>query len=248
MVVTILEASGKPIHNCAGEVQEPQEQLMLRAQCVVCFWSWFFVPISSEFKKSDKISGRSETFLRNEGQIGWVDVNLGKEMRLAQLFPRGIKVTGVLLILRRGISVLALGLLITSFGTSTLADDLYGRIRGVVNDSSGGAVAGVQVTATNVDTGVAKTATSGADGSFEFLQLPAPGNYSVQAEQKGFKTYRVDAIHLKLNQIYVLNVALELGAITESILVSSDQAQVETTSIQLGRDIGADTVVDLPLN
>src|SRR6266436_8749224 len=167
-------------------------------------------------------------------------------MPLAQLFPRGIKVTRVLLILRRGISVLAVGLLIASFGTSTLADDLYGRIRGVVNDSSGGAVAGVQVTATNVDTGVAKAATSGADGSFEFLQLAAPGNYSVQAEQKGFKAYRADAIPLKLNQIYVLNVALELGAITETVIVEAGQGQVEATSIQLGRDIDANTVVDLP--
>jgi hypothetical protein len=145
-------------------------------------------------------------------------------------------------------SVLVVGLLIASFGTPTFADDLYGRIRGVVSDASGGAVVGVQVTATNADTGVAKTVTSRADGSYEFLQLAAPGNYSVQAEQKGFKTYRVDAIHLLLNQIYVLNVALELGAVTESVIVEADPAQVETTSIQLGRDISAQTVVDLPLN
>jgi len=147
-----------------------------------------------------------------------------------------------------GNSILAMALLIASFSTPAFADDLYGRIRGVVNDSSGAAVAGVQVTATNVDTGVAKTVISGSDGSYEFLQLAAPGNYSVQAEQKGFKTYRVDAIELKLNQIYVLNVALEVGVVTESILVRADQAQVETTSIQLGRNIDASTVVDLPLN
>src|SRR5260370_39469002 len=150
-------------------------------------------------------------------------------MPLAQLFPKGIKMTRVLLILRRGISVLAVGLVIASFGTATFADDLYGRIRGVANDSSGGAVADVQVRATNVDTGVAKTVTSGADGSFEVLHLAAPGNYSVQAEQKGFKAYLVDAIHLKFNQIYILNVALELGALTESVTVEAGQAQVEAT-------------------
>src|SRR5258708_12385935 len=97
-------------------------------------------------------------------------------MPLAQLFPKGIKMTRVLLILRRGISVLAVGLVIASFGTATFADDLYGRIRGVVNDSSGGAVADVQVTATNGDTGIAKTVTSVPDGGYEFLQFPAPGN------------------------------------------------------------------------
>src|SRR5260370_18551403 len=156
--------------------------------------------------------------------------------------------TRVRLPLQHWISVLAVGLVIASFGTSTFADDLHGRIRGVVNDSSGGTVAGVQVTATNVESGGEKTVHSGADGSFEFLQLAAPGNYSVQAEQKGFKTYRVGAIHLKLNQIYVLSVALELGALTESVIVEAGQAQVEATSIQLGRAIGADTVVGLPLN
>jgi hypothetical protein len=147
-----------------------------------------------------------------------------------------------------GISILAIALLISSFSTPTFADDLYGRIRGGVNDSSGAAVAGVQITATNVDTGVAKTVISGSDGGYEFLQLAAPGKYFVQAEQKGFKAYRVDAIELKLNQIYVLNFALEVGVVTESILVRADQAQVETTSIQLGRNIDASTVVDLPLN
>src|SRR5260370_25038502 len=106
-------------------------------------------------------------------------------MPLGVIFPKCIKMIRVLLIVRRGNSVLAEGLVIASFGTATFADDLYGRIRGVVNDSSGGAVADVQVTATNVDTGVAKTVTSGADGSFEFLQLAAPGNYSAQVERKG---------------------------------------------------------------
>src|SRR5258708_4930993 len=102
--------------------------------------------------------------------------------------------TGVRLTVRRWVTVLVAGFVIASFGSSAFADDLYGRIRGVVSDSKGGAIVGVQVTATNLDTGIAKTVTSGADGSFEFLQLAAPATYSVQAEVKGFKTYHVDAI------------------------------------------------------
>src|SRR5258708_6871838 len=141
--------------------------------------------------------------------------------------------TRVQLPLQHWISVLAVGLVIASFGTSTFADDLYGRIRGVVNDSSGGVVAGVQVTATNVDTGVAKTVTSGADGSFEFLQLAAPGNYSVRAEQKGFKAYRVDAITLKLNQSYIVSAQLNAGGFPLCLIGPNDEAQVESTSIQL---------------
>jgi len=209
---------------------------------------WDLVSCKTKIAGIGNIPAWSETFSHREGQIGRVDVSLGKEMLLSNFSQGGSKMTRVRLTLRHCISVLVMGLVFSSFGTSTFADDLYGRIRGVVKDASGAAVADVPVTATNVDTGVAKTITSGADGGFEFLQLAAPGNYSVQAEQKGFKTYRVDAIPLKLNQIYVLNVVLELGAVTESVIVRADQAQVETTSIQLGRDIDARTVVDLPLN
>src|SRR6267154_2321887 len=130
----------------------------------------------------------------------------------------------------------------------TLADDVYGRIRGVAVDSAGGTLVGIEVTATNVDTQVSKTTKTGASGEFEFLQLAAPGNYTVTAQQKGFKTFRANAIHLDLNQIFVLNVKLEVGSLSESVIVEANQTQVETTSMQLGRDIDSTTIENLPLN
>jgi len=130
----------------------------------------------------------------------------------------------------------------------TLGDDVYGRIRGVAVDSAGGTLVGIEVTATNVDTQVSKTTKTGASGEFEFLQLAAPGNYTVTAQQKGFKTFRANAIHLDLNQIFVLNVKLEVGSLSESVIVEANQTQVETTSMQLGRDIDSTTIENLPLN
>jgi hypothetical protein len=146
-------------------------------------------------------------------------------------------------------SLVVLGLVLgLSMAQTARADDVSGKIRGLMTDPAGAAVSGAEITATNVDTGISRTIKSGSTGEYEFLQLPAPGNYSVSTQQKGFKSFRANAIHLELNQIYVFNIQLEVGSLSESIVVEANQAQVETTSMQLGLNIDAMTVVDLPLN
>ena len=131
---------------------------------------------------------------------------------------------------------------------SARAVDVYGQIRGIVTDATGAAMVGVHLTATNVDTGVNYTATSGADGNYLFVQLPAPGTYNVKAEQSGFRTFAAEAIPLSLNQIYVENVRMEVGTVAQQVTVEAAPLQVEKTSIQLGADITSSEVVNLPLN
>ncbi|HEV2177002.1 MAG TPA: carboxypeptidase regulatory-like domain-containing protein [Terriglobia bacterium] len=131
---------------------------------------------------------------------------------------------------------------------AALADNVYGSIRGTVTDPSGAVVAGVKVTATNVATGVAATVTSNAAGDYAFVQLPAPGNYDVTAEIAGFETYQAHHIPLQLNQIYVLNLKMEVGTTTQEVTVEANAAQVETTSIELGTTVDSKQIVDLPLN
>lgn len=126
------------------------------------------------------------------------------------------------------------------------ADNLYGSIRGTATDSSGGLVADVALTATNVGTGVDYHAVSSKDGTYVFLQLPI-GDYTVKAEKSGFKSFAATKIHLDVNEIYVLDVKLELGTLSEVITVEANPVQVESTSIQLGTVIGAQVIVDAPL-
>jgi hypothetical protein len=144
---------------------------------------------------------------------------------------------------------IALGL---GSGLSTIqtarGDEVYGKIRGVATDAAGAAVVGAEIVATNADTGISKSVTSQSNGEYEFVQLAAPGNYSISAQQKGFKTFRANAIHLDLGQIYLLNVHFEVGSLSESIVVEANQTQVETTSMQLGLNIDSNTIVNLPLN
>src|ERR1019366_9238501 len=93
--------------------------------------------------------------------------------------------------------------------TPVKADEVYGRIRGTVTDPSGAIVPGATVKETNVGTGISKEATTGADGSFQFIQLTAPGVYSVSATASGFKKYEATGIHLNVGQNYVLTITLE---------------------------------------
>ena len=137
-------------------------------------------------------------------------------------------------------------ILLTS--VTSCADDLYGRIQGVVTDPSGAIIADTSVTATNVGTGVATRVSSRSDGTYQFLQLPAPATYTVRAEQSGFRGFEAQNVSLALNQIFLLNIRMEVGAVTQQVTVEAQPAQVETTSIELGTTINSRSIVDLPLN
>jgi len=146
-------------------------------------------------------------------------------------------------------SIFCAALLAVSFAAvGARAVDVYAQIRGTVTDATGAAMAGVHLTATNVDTGVNYTATSGADGNYLFVQLPAPGTYDVKAEQTGFRRFAAEAIPLSLNQTYVQNVRMEVGTVTQQVTVEAAPLQVESTSIELGANITASEIVDMPLN
>src|SRR5690348_10046697 len=126
--------------------------------------------------------------------------------------------------------------------------DVNARIQGTVTDPSGAVVPGVTITATNDATGILKQVTTSSDGSYAFLSLSAPGVYTVTAERSGFKKFTAVQVELSLNQIYVLRIQMEIGAVTQEITVKAEPAQVQTTSMQLGATITGNAIVDIPLN
>jgi Carboxypeptidase regulatory-like domain len=150
---------------------------------------------------------------------------------------------------RPKIAVFCLALLLLALVTASTAraDELTGRIRGVVSDPTGAVLAGVKVIATNVNTGISWEVETSSDGSYQFLNLPV-GTYKVTATKTGFRGYEAANIALNLNQVYVLNVPLELGRVSEMITVEASTVQVETTSTQLGTVVSGDTIRDMPLN
>jgi len=126
------------------------------------------------------------------------------------------------------------------------ADNVYASIRGIVTDPSGASVPNVTVTATNTDTGIVTRTTSGADGIFVFPQLQI-GNYRVTATGQGFKTFQTSPFLLTVNQVYNLPIKFELGAASETVEVSANSVQVDTTNIQLQTLVDEKKIVDLPL-
>src|ERR1700674_4218129 len=127
------------------------------------------------------------------------------------------------------------------------ADNLYASIRATVSDPTGAVVSGAKLTATNAGTGILYTTTSNSSGAFTFLQLPI-GDYTLKAEQTGFKAYQASGIHLDLDQVYNLPVKLALGAASEQIVVEANPVQVEQTDMQLGTVVTGQQIVDLHLN
>jgi len=147
------------------------------------------------------------------------------------------------------LSVIAIAvLLFSSFGIPVAkADNLYARIQGTVTDPTGAVLNGVKLVATNVGTNLSYQSETKAEGNFVFLNLPI-GTYKVTATSTGFRTFTATGITLVLDQVYALNVKMELGQISEQVMVEASNVQVETTNTQLGTVIGGDTIVDMPLN
>src|SRR2546426_1367404 len=143
---------------------------------------------------------------------------------------------------------LGLAIVFGLVSASSALADVYGTIRGVVTDQTGAVIAGATITVTNTSTGIAKTTTTATDGSYQVVQLPAPSTYTVKAEMKGFKLFEAHTVRLSVDKVYVLNIQMEVGQLTQEISIEAVPVQVERTSIQLGATIGANQIVDMPLN
>jgi hypothetical protein len=127
-----------------------------------------------------------------------------------------------------------------------MADNLYARIQGTVADPSGALLVGTKLTATNTGTNISYSTESKSDGSFVLLNLPI-GTYNVTATDAGFRTFTAAGITLVLDQVYVLNIKMELGQVSELITVEASNVQVETANTQLGTVINGSTIEDMPL-
>ncbi|MGH9627162.1 MAG: carboxypeptidase regulatory-like domain-containing protein [Bryobacteraceae bacterium] len=120
-------------------------------------------------------------------------------------------------------------------------------IFGNVTDSTGAAVPGVSVQVTNAQTGATREVKSDASGNYVIPLLPI-GTYTLRAEAQGFKSFVQDSIAVQVDENRQVNVALEVGAVTESIEVKAEVTQVETRSGAIREVIDSQRIVELPLN
>ena len=122
-----------------------------------------------------------------------------------------------------------------------------GGITGTVTDTSGAGVPGATVTVTNTATsGMRNTVTNG-EGLYTFPGLP-PGTYQIKVELQGFKTAEIPAFKVDIQQTVRADVALQVGAVNETVTVVSRTVLLNTQSTTVGTVIENKVVTELPLN
>ena len=134
-----------------------------------------------------------------------------------------------------------------AFSVASLHAQGYGTISGTVSDPSGAVIASATVTATQTQTGRETTITSRGDGVYIFPTLP-PSGYSIMVSASGFENYSQTGIILQANQALTVNITLRIGSATQTVSVSGDAPQVDTTTGTLSQVIDEARVVELPLN
>ncbi len=127
------------------------------------------------------------------------------------------------------------------------AQGASGRIVGRIADPTGAVLAGVKITLTNEATGISRAGQSNDSGDYSFVEV-VPGTYTVQFELTGFKKNVQKSVIVDVNQVVTLNSTLQIGTSQETVEVSSEAPQVDTTSTQLGAVINDRSVNELPLN
>jgi hypothetical protein len=146
----------------------------------------------------------------------------------------------------------AFGLLGLSIGLSLacqplLAQTFTGRILGTVTDQTGAALTGAEVVITDVQRGVTRSLTTDQTGDYVAPDL-SPGMYKVRAAAKGFKSVERLNIQLEVAKDIRIDLALQPGQITETVVVSGEVPLLDTTSSTLGGTLSNQTINDLPLN
>ena len=151
---------------------------------------------------------------------------------------RTLAVSTLLLVI--AIAIFALGILVEAQSTT-------GRILGTITDPSGAAVAGANVTITDVQRGISRSFTTDESGAYAAPNLE-PGTYRVRAEGKGFKTLERPNVPLEVATDVRLDFALQPGQVNETVVVYEDIPLVNTTSATLGGTLSNQEINDLPLN
>ena len=127
------------------------------------------------------------------------------------------------------------------------SSSVSGRLEGFVEDSTGGSMAGVTVTARNIATGEAPSQASDEHGHFLFLYL-SPAHYDVTFEKSGFASLTLHDIVINVGTTSTLHPQLSLGAIESKVSVTADVPLVDTTQSALASVVSRQSIDSLPLS
>lgn len=142
-------------------------------------------------------------------------------------------------------TVLAILCLLFVVGTAFGQGTSLGSVRGTVTDANNAAVAGAKVAVTDVETGLAREATTNTEGYYEVTGLKY-GIYRVTVSAQGFKTGVVNELALRGADTQRADVQLQVGGANESVEVSSSAGVISIETPTVGGTLSTQQILDLP--
>jgi hypothetical protein len=142
-------------------------------------------------------------------------------------------------------SALALVLVAAAAVAPAAAQSISGTIAGRIVDASGGALPGVLVTLVSRTGEI--TQTTDAEGNYRFLGLN-PGMYEVRATLQGFRPRAQGGIEISIGRTITVNLALEVGGLTEAVTVVADSVKVDTTTTATDTQLSQDLLFNMPIS
>jgi hypothetical protein len=121
-------------------------------------------------------------------------------------------------------------------------------LRGTVMDKTQAVIPGAEVRITGTETGLARSATTNAEGSYVFNLLPA-GHYNVRVTVRGFNIAAFENVELTVGQTTTIDATLAPSAQAETVTVESNGATlVDIQKTDVSRPITPAEVENMPLN
>lgn len=121
-----------------------------------------------------------------------------------------------------------------------------GSVTGIVTDSTGGVIAGVEIIAVHVQTRVSYRTTSNQTGNYLITSLPI-GEYEITWSGQGFKQLNRTGLSLVSGQVARLDVTLEVGQITEKLSVTAEAPLLQTETENTSNSVNSRVFFTLPL-
>src|SRR5262245_46475004 len=128
---------------------------------------------------------------------------------------------------------------------SVFAQSYQGGIRGAVSDPQNAAVRGVTITLTDQFTGVKRSTITNDAGEYVFSSVE-PAAYAVAAETPGFKKFERRNVIVGTQEFLTVDIKLEVGQVSESIMVTEEVPLIETSNASSGQVIDRQKLADLP--
>src|SRR5579871_2618593 len=141
--------------------------------------------------------------------------------------------------------IFLLTLLLILLGSVSFAQEA--TILGTITDPSGAAVPNVQITITNVETGITATVNGSSDGQYVAADLRI-GHYNVRAAATGFKTGEEKNVTLQVGDRSRIDFKLEVGSAQETITVEANAAVVQTDTGEVSSMITGQQITKLAAN